>query len=77
MVLEVPEGFKEVRSSLQAAGVGLRRFLGGLGRGLGGDQNPWFLGLRGEVGGGLKADTSRPEAPRRELADFLVVVVTK
>ena len=33
MVLEVHGGFKEVRSGLQAAGVGLRRFVGGLGRG--------------------------------------------
>ena len=32
MVLEVHGGFKEVRSGLQAAGVGLGRFLGGLGR---------------------------------------------
>ena len=29
--LEVHGGFKEVRSGLQAAGVGLRRFVGGLG----------------------------------------------
>ena len=77
--LKVHSGFKEVRSGLKAALVGLigcRAVLnafvtaaGGRAGGRGLDFY-WFLGLWVEVGGGrkLKAEPSQPEAPR-ELAD--------